>query len=75
VGVVCAAGAIFAPSLVRLMAPGFAAVPGKFELAVNMTRIMFPFLLLVAPRRASHGRAQRVGIASAFPAMASHFST
>jgi len=30
------------------MAPGFAAVPGKFELAVRMTRIMFPFLLLVA---------------------------
>src|ERR1700704_4997781 len=48
VGSVCAAGMIFAPTLVHLMAPGFAAVPGKFELAVHMTRIMFPFLLLVA---------------------------
>lgn len=48
VGAVCAAGMIFAPALVRLLAPGFAAVPGKFELAVRLTRIMFPFLLLVA---------------------------
>ena len=44
VGAVCAAGMIFAPVLVHLLAPGFAAVPGKFELAVRMTRIMFPFL-------------------------------
>ena len=48
VGAVCALGVIFAPSLVHLLAPGYAAVPGKFELAVTMTRIMFPFLLLVA---------------------------
>ncbi len=32
----------------ELLAPGFHQVPGKFELAVKMTRIMFPFLLLVA---------------------------
>ena len=48
VGSVCAVGMIFAPQLVRWMAPGYLAVPGKFELAVTMTRIMFPFLLLVA---------------------------
>src|SRR5436309_1463738 len=48
VGAVCALGVIFAPQLVRLLAPGYSAVPGKFELAVAMTRIMFPFLLLVA---------------------------
>jgi putative peptidoglycan lipid II flippase len=48
VGGFCALGMIFSPALVRLMAPGFAAVPGKFELAVLLTRIMFPFLLLVA---------------------------
>lgn len=48
VGAVCAAGIVFAPVLVRLLAPGYAEVPGKFELAVRMTRIMFPFLLLVA---------------------------
>lgn len=48
VGALCTLGMIFSPELVRLLAPGFAAVPGKFELAVQLTRIMFPFLLLVA---------------------------
>jgi putative peptidoglycan lipid II flippase len=48
VGCLCVLGMIFAPDLVRLMAPGFERVPGKFELAVQLTRIMFPFLLLVA---------------------------
>ncbi|MCU1273842.1 MAG: murein biosynthesis integral rane protein MurJ, partial [Bryobacterales bacterium] len=36
------------PQLVNLLAPGFAQIPGKFALAVKLTRIMFPFLLLVA---------------------------
>jgi putative peptidoglycan lipid II flippase len=72
VGSVCAAGMVFAPGLVRLLAPGFAAVPGKFELAVTMTRIMFPFLLLVALA------AQAMGVLNAsnkfgVPAMASTF--
>jgi len=48
VGLLCLAGIIFAPQLVQLLAPGFHQIPGKFELAVEMTRIMFPFLLLVA---------------------------
>ena len=48
VGSVCLLGVIFSPQLVHLLAPGFADVPGKFELAVTLTRIMFPFLLLVA---------------------------
>ena len=72
VGAVCAAGVIFAPALVHVLAPGFAAVPGKFELAVRMTRIMFPFLLLVALA------AQAMGVLNAcnrfgVPAMASTF--
>ena len=72
VGAVCAAGMIFAPTLVQLLAPGFAAVPGKFELAVRMTRIMFPFLLLVALA------AQAMGVLNAcnrfgVPALASTF--
>ena len=72
VGSICAAGTMFAPALVRLFAPGYAAVPGKFELAVTMTRIMFPFLLLVALA------AQAMGILNAsnrfgVPAMASTF--
>jgi len=48
VGLICVLGVIFAPQLVRLFAPGFAQVPGKFDLAVSLTRTMFPFLLLVA---------------------------
>src|ERR1051326_299256 len=37
-------GILFSPQLVWLLASGFARVPGKFELAVTLTRIMFPFL-------------------------------
>lgn len=48
VGALCALGAIFSPQLVDLFAHGFRQVPGKYELAVTLTRIMFPFLLLVA---------------------------
>jgi len=48
VGALCAGGMLFTPQLVRLLAPGFVHVPGKFELTVSLTRIMFPFLLLVA---------------------------
>ena len=48
VGAVCAAGIVFAPALVHLLAPGYAADPEKLQLAVTMTRVMFPFLLLVA---------------------------
>jgi putative peptidoglycan lipid II flippase len=48
VGALCILGIIFSPVLVTLLADGFRRVPGKFDLAVQMTRIMFPFLLLVA---------------------------
>ncbi len=48
VGAVCAAGIILSPAFVNLFAADFHAVPGKFELAVSLVRIMFPFLLLVA---------------------------
>ena len=48
VGVICALGMLFAGTFVEILAPGFHAVPGKFELATRMVRTMFPFLLLVA---------------------------
>ncbi|MBI4876563.1 MAG: murein biosynthesis integral membrane protein MurJ [Acidobacteria bacterium] len=72
VGLVCLAGVVFSPELVRLLAPGFAGKPGKFQLAVEMTRIMFPFLLLVALA------AQAMGILNAcnrfgVPALSSTF--
>ena len=47
-GIVCVIGWIFAPSIVNLLAPGFFDVPGKAELTVHLTRIMIPFLLLIA---------------------------
>ena len=72
VGCVCALGVLFSPQLVRVLAPGYEQVPGKFELAVTMTRIMFPFLLLVAVA------AQAMGILNAcnqfaVPALSSTF--
>jgi putative peptidoglycan lipid II flippase len=72
VGVFCVLGTVFAPALVELLAPGFHHVAGKFELAVTMTRIMFPFLLLVALA------AQAMGVLNAcnrfgVPAMSSTF--
>ena len=72
VGALCALGMIFAPVLVHLLAPGYAEVPGKFDLAVKMTRIMFPFLLLVALAAQAMGvlnASNRFGV----PAMASTF--
>src|SRR5436190_539879 len=48
VSAITLAGIWFAPALVTAIAPGFAHIPGKVELTVTLTRIMFPFLLLVA---------------------------
>ncbi len=48
VSAICLLGILFADRLVPWMAPGFGQVPGKLELTTQMTRIMTPFLLLVA---------------------------
>jgi len=40
-------GIATAPWLVRAFAPGFANVPGKFQLTVLLTRIIFPYLFCV----------------------------
>jgi putative peptidoglycan lipid II flippase len=47
-GAVIVAGIVFADPLVRLYAEGFRSVPGKLELTIRLTRIMFPFLAMVA---------------------------
>jgi putative peptidoglycan lipid II flippase len=36
------------PLAMHLFAPGFAATPEKFDLAVDLTRITFPYLLLIS---------------------------
>ena len=41
-------GIFAAPWIVRLIAPGFAAEPGQLNLTVDLTRIMFPYLILIA---------------------------
>src|SRR5215475_9014475 len=38
----------FMPWVIRLLAPGFAEDPGRFALAVDLTRITFPYLLLIS---------------------------
>lgn len=41
-------GILFSPLLVNLVAGGFHTIPGKFELTVALTKICFPFLLLIS---------------------------
>jgi putative peptidoglycan lipid II flippase len=38
----------FMPSVIGLLAPGFNDDPGRFGLAVELTRITFPYLLLIS---------------------------
>src|SRR5437868_6543180 len=38
----------FTPAVISLLAPGFAKDPGRFASAVELTRITFPYLLLVS---------------------------
>jgi putative peptidoglycan lipid II flippase len=72
IAVISIIGWWYAPAIVRVLAPGFYDVPGKAELTVQLTRIMIPFLLLVALA------AQAMGILNArgrfgIPALASAF--
>jgi putative peptidoglycan lipid II flippase len=46
-GAITVLGEIFMPWLLYVLAPGFSAVPAKFALAVELTRIMFPYLFFV----------------------------
>src|SRR5215469_341266 len=40
-------GEIFMPQVMTVLAPGFAAIPAKFALAVELSRITFPYLILI----------------------------
>ena len=48
-------GIVFAEPLVSVLAGDYAKVPGKFELTVELTRVMLPFLTLVALAAACMG--------------------
>ncbi len=41
-------GIMFAPIIVRLIAPGFVTTPEKLETTIRLTRIIFPYILLIS---------------------------
>src|ERR1700689_2162646 len=45
--VLLALALVFTPQVIDLLAPGFSREPHQFELAVSLTRITFPYLLLI----------------------------
>lgn len=47
-GGICLVGILLSGPLVSLINPGFHHFPGKFELTVDLTRILFPFILFVS---------------------------
>jgi putative peptidoglycan lipid II flippase len=47
-GVLLAIALLFTPSVIGLLAPGFSDDPARFKLAVELTRITFPYLVLVS---------------------------
>ncbi|MBF0122994.1 MAG: murein biosynthesis integral membrane protein MurJ [Candidatus Omnitrophica bacterium] len=40
-------GVLCAPLIIRAIAPGLASAPERLELAANLTRIMFPYLIFI----------------------------
>lgn len=46
-GMMTIAAEIFMPRLMIVLAPGFAADPAKFDLAVSLSRITFPYVILI----------------------------
>ncbi len=40
-------GILFSPILIRIIAPGFAQIPEKFELTVMLNQIIFPYLFFM----------------------------
>ena len=46
-GLLTIVGEIFMPQMMTVLAPGFAADPAKFALTVTLSRITFPYLVLI----------------------------
>jgi len=61
VGTLTVIGIIASPLIVSSLAPEFASNPEKFEVTVTMTRIMFPFLLMVSWAAISMGILNSLG--------------
>jgi putative peptidoglycan lipid II flippase len=45
--VLLALALLFTPQVIEVLAPGFSREPGQFALAVSLTRITFPYLLMI----------------------------
>ena len=69
-GTLCVIGMVFAAQLVGLMAPGFD--PQKAELTAQLTRIMFPFIVMVSMAALVMGMLNAKSVFG-MPAMASSF--
>ena len=69
-GLLCIVGMIFSEQLVHLLAPGFD--PEKAALTAHLTRIMFPFILLVSLAALTMGMLNAKNVFGV-PAMASSF--
>ena len=69
-GALCALGIVFSPQLVATLAPGFN--PAKAALTVTLTRVMFPFILLVSLAALVMGMLNAKNVFG-MPAMASSF--
>ncbi len=65
-------GILLAPQLMGLLAPGFSDTPGKMELAVLLTQIMFPFIAMVSLAALVMGMLNAKNVFG-MPAMASTF--
>src|SRR5919201_1731837 len=48
VGFLVVLALLFTPAVISLLAPGFSEDPGRFALATELTRITFPYLLLMS---------------------------
>ena len=46
-GAMTLAGEVFMPQMMAVLAPGFESDPAKFALAVDLSRITFPYLVLI----------------------------
>jgi putative peptidoglycan lipid II flippase len=60
-GAITVLGVVFAPTIVRLIAPGFASNPGQFELTVLLARVLFPYILLITLTALAMGALNSLG--------------
>lgn len=65
-------GMLLAPWLTELLSHGYHQFPGKFEMTVSLTRVMFPFILMVSLAALAMGMLNAKHVFGA-PAMASTF--